>query len=236
MCYQKDTRILIGLSILAITTQHPFTDYYFVDMRASNITALQERSRAFNVPEDRIRCLIGDANQRVDDVVREITRLDSEFIRDAWPCLNLAFLDPEGLELEWETIELLARMNRMDLIIHYSQNGISRNAGKCYLSEKETVVDRYFGGDGWKEVYGEARRKKGSVGIHRALIDYYKSNLLALGYAEVKDDEEIWTEPLIRNRRNAPLYRLLFASKHPLGMKFWKDVTKVDVYGQSKLL
>ena len=48
---------------------------------------------------------------------------------------------------------------------------------------------------------------------------------------EIKENE-----PLMRNTsRNAPLYRLIFASKHPLGNKFWEQVTNRDIYGQNKL-
>ncbi|GAI32936.1 unnamed protein product [marine sediment metagenome] len=37
-------------------------------------------------------------------------------------------------------------------------------------------------------------------------------------------------------RRNVPLYRLLFASKHALGHKFWRAVIQKDVYGQRRML
>ncbi len=43
-------------------------------------------------------------------------------------------------------------------------------------------------------------------------------------------------EPLIRNIvRQAPLYRLLFASKHPLGQEFWENIVQRNVYGQRRL-
>ena len=53
---------------------------------------------------------------------------------------------------------------------------------------------------------------------------------------EVFRDDEIGDEPLIRNaKRNAPLYRLLFASKHSLGHDFWRKVTRRNAYGQKRL-
>jgi three-Cys-motif partner protein len=99
---------------------------------------------------------VGDANDKVRDVVTEITQFDKEFIRGVLPCLNLAFLDPEGLELEWKTIETLAHLNRMDLIIHYSQNGLTRNIDKCYATQKDTVVDSFFGDRKWRDIYRNA--------------------------------------------------------------------------------
>jgi three-Cys-motif partner protein len=228
--------IVLGSPLLALQTPYPFTDYYFVDMEQQNIDVLTKRSQTSSVPNEYVHILIGDANQRVKEIVADIAKIDKQFIKGLLPCLSLAFLDPEGLELEWKTVETLAQMNRMDLIIHYSQNGLTRNMDRCYASQDETVVDRFFGDRNWRQVYKNVSEKKEIIGIHRALIDYYKSKLSKLGYVVINDSEEIAREPLIRNtKRNAPLYRLIFASKHPLGNKIWNEVTKKDVYGQGRL-
>lgn len=233
-CAIKDGRgYFLGSSLISMTTAHPFTDYYFVDTENDNITALKTRSTATNINKNRINFLIGDANKKVMEVVNDINKIDSEFIAGAWPSLNLAFLDPEGFELEWNTVATLATINRMDLIIHYSQQGVKRMADRALESNKETAIDKFFGDTEWRKIYKEC--KDDPTGIHRPLIDYYKSKLKTLGYVEVKDDEEVWAEPLMKNRKNAPLYRLLFASKNPLGVKFWKDVTKVSADGQMPL-
>lgn len=86
-------------------------------------------------------------------------------------------------------------------------------------------------------MYKTAKDKPETLGIHRTLIDYYKSKLRHLGYVVINDSEQLVSEPLVRNtKRNAPLYRLIFASKHSLGNKIWNEVTKKDIYGQEKLL
>lgn len=234
-CMVEGTReFLLGSPLLALTTEHPFTDYYFVDMDNENINSLRTRSIATEVQQEKINCWAGDANKKVFDIVSAIQKIDSEFIPPAWPSLNLAFLDPEGLELEWNTVEQLAKVKRMDLIIHYSQQGIKRMADRAFESPKEWNIDRFFGDQEWRKIY--AACKDDATGIHRPLIDYYKSKLIKLGYSEVKDDEEVWSEPLMKNSKNAPLYRLLFASKSPLGVKFWKDVTKISANGQMPLI
>jgi len=237
-CIVRDTNeYLLGSPILALDTQHPFTDYYFVDMDAQNIDNLRMRSNAFTKAASQVNFLVGDANELVNKITDDIAGFDKRFVQGLLPCLNLAFLDPEGLELEWKTVETLARMKRMDLIIHYSQNGLTRNLDRCYLSEEETVIDKFFGDRNWRDVYKKVSGKRETIGVHRALIDYYKSKLRDLGYVAINDSEEVVREPLIRNtKRNAPLYRLIFASKHPLGNKIWNEVTKIDVYGQGRLL
>lgn len=228
---------LLGSPLLALNTQHPFTDYYFGDIEQQNIDYLLERAKGSKVPQAHIHPLTGDANRKVKDVVKDIEQLDKPFIQGVGSCLNLAFLDPEGLELEWTTVETLGKMKTMDLIIHYSQSGLTRNLDRYCDNSEDTVIDRFFGDRNWRKVYKDASYKRESIGVHRMLIDYYKAKLGKLKYVVINDQQHTVTEPLIRNTdTNAPLYRLIFASKHPLGNKIWNEVTKKNFYGQRNLL
>lgn len=225
----------LGSPLLALTTPHPFTDYSFVDMDRDNISALQQRC-SISPLHDRVQCLVGDSNTIVQEIVDRIRRADEQSVPGQWSSLNLAFLDPEGLELRWETVETLAQARRMDLIIHYPQGGLNRNMGKALNEEKPTAVDLFFGGAEWRGIYGEWQSKQTRSGIHRLLMDHYKEKLRDLGYADAFRDDEVGDEPLMRNaKRKAPLYRLLFASKHRLGHEFWHKVTRRNVHGQARL-
>ena len=171
----------------------------------------------------------GDCNDLVDDIVGRIKQNDSI-------SLNLAFLDPEGFELRWTTVARLATVRRMDLIINYPQGGLNRYMRQAYQTEAQTPIDLFFGGREWRKRYKEWQDGRTRLGLHRLLIDLYKDKLKGLGYTEVfRGDEVIEEEPLIRNTKRAPLYRLLFASKHQLGHDFWHKVTRRDVYGQTLL-
>lgn len=111
-----------------------------------------------------------------------------------------------------------------------------RYMGKAFEKEEQTVVDLFFGGTEWRRLYEKYRNRQTRFGIHRLLMDHYKERLQDLGYKEAFRDDEVGDEPLIRNaKRKAPLYRLLFASKHPLGHDFWQKVTRRDVHGQARL-
>jgi three-Cys-motif partner protein len=150
----------------------------------------------------------------------------------------LAFIDPEGMaDLHWKTVVQLAAVQRMDLIINYPQGGLNRYMCQAFEKKEQTIIDDFFGNRVWRKIYKEWLDKKGFP-LHRHLIDLYKQGLKDLGYAEVfRGDEGLEDEPLIRNIvRNAPLYRLLFASKHQRGLEFWHKVTHRNVYGQARLL
>jgi len=236
-CYVPRTkRVYLGSPLLALTTSYPFTDYFFVDLDPDNIAVLQQRCNASPI-HDRVRCLVGDGNLRVKEIVEYILAVDSEHIPGKWSSLNLAFLDPDGLELQWQSVATLARPYSMDLIIHYPQMALNRNMRRAFETEEETKVDLFFGGRDWRKIYEEYQSKPRRFKLHRQLMDYYKEKLQDLGYVEVCRDDEVGDAPLVRNaERRAPLYRLLFASKHPLGHEFWQKVIQRDVYGQPRLL
>jgi len=225
-CIRDTTQVLLGSPLLALTTEHPFTGYFFVDLEQDNTQALQQRCAAS--PEcHRVNIRTGDCNLLVDEI---IIHLEREQRRS----LNLAFLDPEGLELRWETVAKLASVRRMDLIINYPEGGLNRTMRQAFETDGQTLVDSFFGDRGWRKVYAEWRDK---AGFHRRLIDFYKARLEKLGYEEVLHGGEPGDEPLVRSqRKRAPLYRLLFASKNRLGHEFWTKVTRRDAYGQARLL
>lgn len=230
----KSARVFLGSPLIALNVAHPFSGYFFVDLDAGTIAVLQKRCAASPLA-GRVNCLIGDSNRCVMDIVSRIQTIDRTFIQGKWPSLNLAFLDPEGLELHWETVAALAGVNRMDLIIHYPQMALERTMPKAFQTEGASSVDLFFGDPDWRKIYAEWKDRQ--TGLHRQLIDYYKQRLQNLGYAEVLRDDETGDEPLMRNaQKKAPLYRLLFASKHPLGNKFWHQVTQRDLHGQRRLL
>lgn len=223
--------VQLGSALVALTTDHPFTNYFFSDSNPDNISTLKTRTKQlpFNV-----EYRVGNANQIVHQIVDQIRVIDDQKLPGQWSSLNLAFLDPDGLELEWKTIQCLASLYTMDLIIYYSQYGLNINFKNCYQAKEETDIDRFFGTDQWRKIY-EQRTKKGSIsGIHRDLIDLYKNNLSLLGYKSIVDQEG-GCEPIMRNTKQAPLYRLIFASKHKRGHDFWNKVTERDMYGNKRL-
>ena len=225
-CVCRNTgNVYLGSSLLALTTRYPFTDYVFVDSDSQNIAALRKRCRASS-SYPRIRFIEGDANLAAPKIAQSLARI---------PSLNLAFLDPDGLELQWTTVATLAAVDRLDLIVHYPQMGLSRVMPNVFQSQKRTDVDLFFGDREWRVIYGRHQRKEESF-LHRHLMDHYKEKLRLLGYNEALRDDEVGAEPLMRNEKGAPLYRLLFASKHALGLEFWQKVTGRNVYGQRRLL
>ena len=64
----------------------------------------------------------------------------------------------------------------------------------------------------------------------RDVIEAYKTRIGELGYKTVES-----RDIAVNNMNNAQMYFLLFASKHPTGLKFWKEISKKDEQGQPDL-
>jgi three-Cys-motif partner protein len=219
--------ILLGSPLIALTATYPFTGYFFTDLSDKHTKTLRQRCTA-SPHSQRVQIWTGDCNDLVNEIVAQIKQ-------DDWRSLNLAFLDPTGIDLRWDTVAKLATIQRMDLIIHYPEGGLNRSISRAFKTSDQTSIDGFFGERGWRKIYQDWLNQGKPSGLHRQLIDFYKGRLQHLGYREVLQADQVGEEPLIRNvRRGAPLYRLLFASKHPLGHDFWHKVTRRDVYGQRR--
>jgi len=209
--------VILGSPLIALTTEHPFTQYRLNELGEEENAALRRRTSTSPLL-GRVKIYQQDLNQVVQEICSEIETIDAKYLRGKMSCLNVAFLDPEGLELHWSTVARLAQVNRMDLIINFSTSGIRRSYGKG----NSEVIDRFYGNDSWREVM-----KNGDpIGQRRALINLYRSQLEKFGYY-VDVDPELGSHDLaMRNSKNVEVYSLIFASKHPLGDKFWRQAGK----------
>lgn len=219
-CPEVNPDIFLGSPLLALTEGKGYTDYFLVEQDEQAFTALRQRCEAAPMREN-VQVFAGDCN----GVVNRITSYIHEnidvppFSKINWNALCLAFLDPEGLELNWETVQRIASLRRADLVINFSIGGLRRSARAALeLPAGETQVDRFYGNTSWREI---PLHPDGSMPA-REWIELYRERLKTLGYVS-------WGKDIpVKNRRNVELYRLLFASKDERGLavKLWEDARK----------
>lgn len=214
--------VLLGSPLIALTLTQGFTGYFLCEKDPSLWESLVARCQA-SPRCDLVLAINEDANTGIDTITREIRRRSV-----AQPALCVAFLDPEGFELHWRTVAELARLPRMDLIIYYPQSGLAREVPNECSMPGETAIDRFFGNRLWRRDYEEPRPGEP---LASRLLQRYRQQLQELGYTDVEVTDSLQS-PLMRSATKAPLYRLVFASKHKLGNKFWGEVLRRDVHGQ----
>ena len=162
---------------------------------------------------------LGDCNQLIGGIVGEIPR----------GCLTLAFVDPKGLDAKFRTISTLASRARVDFVILFAHAvDVSRNVEHVYRQDPHSKLDQFLGpGSRWRE---KLDGLDVASGVHKRWLfaEIYKSQLQRhLQYCEF-DDKTI-------EDKGRPLYKLIYASRHKLGLKFWRQAVKKDASGQRDL-
>lgn len=214
--FRENGEVVLGSPLLALTTKHPFDNYFLVEQDRDLFASLEQRVRQ-SERTDRIVLFNEDCNSAINKIAAAIEHIDCLKDSGKWDSLNVAFVDPEGLEVHWDTIATLGKRIRCDLVINFSTSGITRNIASAYKSPGETAIDRLFGNRKWRTVYKNLRNPKDSTAVRRETINLYAKQLQNLSYQTTEPNGE----HIILNSQNRQLYCLLCASKHELGIKFF---------------
>lgn len=201
---------VIGSPLVALRCKTPFTHYFFNDDKPELISALKPRAVVDNAVK--IQYFSKDCNVVVDDLLRELPN----------GSLDFCFIDPLNWEIQFDSIRRLTANRRMDLAITFHIGNIRRVAER---PPKE--LNDFFPDSNWQLEYRKARELRESS--WRTLLDVYENGLKDIGYIQIKD------YVLEKNRRNVPLYHLIFASKHPRGADFWDKIAVRSSTGQLRM-
>ncbi|MFN8533066.1 MAG: three-Cys-motif partner protein TcmP [Dehalococcoidia bacterium] len=184
-----------------------FTAMFWVEKDPTNIKSLQVIRDSH--PDKRITILEGDANERVDDLLR--------LIPHDGPVLT--FLDPWSTQLDWRTVELLAERNatayKFELLILFAYNMsharlMPRDPSRM-TEALEAKLDAFMPSpERWRKIY--LRRPVLTADEYRrAILGEYLDGLRRLGYRYVPEPR------LIHDYDRRPLYFLVFATSHEAG-------------------
>lgn len=199
-----------GSPLIALGTNPQFTRLYFVEKKPTIFRNLEEHINRIDLDTDR-RDQVHLINDDFNDVVRSILmKLPNH------PAFF--FLDPEGLELDWATVELIGRRQRADLFILISAGGVTRCAGKMATHDR---VTKFYGHDRWKPI-GEGVHEDRPIGLSKfqAFLDLYLEGLQGLGFTHVRHFL------IARNSQNASMHALVFASKNDTAIKIATHILK----------
>lgn len=142
--------------------------------------------------------------------------------------LNIAFVDPYSLDIHFDTIRQIASRRQLDLIILFSDRfDLGRNVHKYYYpNEEQSKLDSFLGTRDWREEL-DALGDQSGIRVRELFASFYERQLRAIGYVHTKH----W--PL--EGPMGPAFRLFFASRHELGLKFCDIATRKDFQGNRGL-
>jgi three-Cys-motif partner protein len=203
-----------------------FTKLRFFELDADRAARLETRLRE-EFPGRDIKVEPGDCNKAIPDKLQELRGL-------SW-APTFAFLDPDGMELAWDTLVALADHKRgyrsarsakpeykTELWMLFPSAGLPRTLAleESKLSPgDEARATRMFGCDDWKAIYDA--RAVGDIGPEAAREEYV--NLMRwrlekeLGYRYTHAFE-------VKNTNGVPLYHMIFATDNEAGTRIMEAV------------
>jgi three-Cys-motif partner protein len=145
---QLVTETLDGSARRALAIEPPFRHFIFNEKDATRNRALQRLATENPLRDIQIRD--GEANQ----VLKEVFESRLWAPKAAGKARGLVFLDPYALQVEWQTLLMLARTQAVDVWYLFPLRDVTRQLAhrRSGIGPKEARLDRVLGPK-WRELY-----------------------------------------------------------------------------------
>ena len=210
---QEVQEFLDGSARIALQVQPRFQKYILIEKDESRFAELQELKVEF--PSDDIELIQSDANEYLKDLCSK------NWIRHQRRAV--LFLDPYGMEVEWDTMVAIANTKAIDLWILFplgiAVNRLLKTDGDVNTSIREKL-NSFFGTTDWYDAFYETVSNRTLFGEEtvtrktsdfRSITQYFVERLQTV-FTRVADNPL----PLYNSKKN-PLYLLCFAAGNPKG-------------------
>lgn len=207
---------LAGSARLALQIVPRFEKYIFIEQSKERCRQLEELKNEFPLLAADIEIRRGDANEQIQGLCSKPWGLNRAVL----------FLDPYGMQVEWATLEAVARTKAIDLWLLFPLGiGVNRlltKSGDIPESWRRRL-DLLLGTDDWYEEFYKIETTKTLFGddserlikAKMGSIGRYFNRRLAEVFAGVVEEPGV-----LRNSSNNPLYLLCFA----VGNERGKDI------------
>jgi three-Cys-motif partner protein len=215
-------RYVTGSPKVALSLQHPFTEYIFIEKSVARIAELNTLKQQYGETRN-VSIYQSDANHAIRERLLGQGRYNWKIYR------GLAFLDPFGMQVPWDTIEALGKTNAFEILLNLPVGmAIQRMLPRSghFEEVQREKLDTYFGSPEWRQiVYEDTQDLFGHSLITKR---HDAGEKLAKWYQErLKGAYGFSSRPrLITNTRGAHLYYLLWAGPNKNGAKIAGDVLK----------
>jgi len=203
-----------GSAKRALGLSSPFDRYLFVEKSGRRAVELQRLiASEFPLLKDRCEIRSGEANAEIKSWSAG---------RDWQKDRAVVFLDPYGMQVEWETIKILAATKGVDL--WYLFPGIARllpRDGNVPHAWKNRL-DILFGTDEWRSRFFPPVKQQGLFGdienIERQVTETAVGDFIA-ERLKTCFGKNVAKSLILRNSKSSPLYYLCFAASNERGAK-----------------
>lgn len=199
--------LLDGSARLALKTEPRFDKYIFIERRAKRCAELDALKQEFPDKAADIEVRQGDANQEIQD----LCKLNWTSHR------AVLFLDPYGMQVDWATIEAVAKTQAIDLWLLFplgiGVNRLLKKTGEIPESWRarlnallgtEDWYDEFFNTKVEQDIFGNELERVEKATMET--IGRYFNNRLKDVFAGVVEQPGV-----LKNKVKCPLYLLCFA-------------------------
>ena len=207
-----DTSLYLdGSGRMALGLQSPFDHYLFIEESRKRAETLRESARTdFPRLADRVQIEIADANQALCKWCSE---------RNWSKERAVVFLDPYGMQVEWDTIATLAASKGIDLwyLFPIATRVLTRDGDMDAKWAKR--LDALFGTPDWRTRFYSTRKEQTLFGpvdnVERDAteqnIQHFIEERLETCFVAVARSR------ILRNSKSSPLFALCFAASNEKG-------------------
>ncbi len=201
-----------GSARIALQVEPYFNEYVFIEKDYKRFSELLKLKSEF---QDRnINCINDDANHVIKNICQNWQKRNHR---------GVMFLDPYGMSVNWSVIEDIAATESIDLWYLFplgvALNRLLKKDGQISQANKQRI-DGLLGTEDWYNVFYEASLKENlferTLEIKKTAdfdsISKYLVTRFAATFPMVAENPK-----MLFNKKNNPLYLLIFASGNPRG-------------------
>ena len=213
-------KLIPGSPLNALAVDPPFHELHLIDLDRAKVEYLR-----------------GQVGKREDVFIYE-GDCNQVLLRDVFPRIRykdyrrgLCLLDPYGLTLNWDVIATAASMRSIEIFLNFPTMDMNRNAlwsdPSGVALEDLKRMNAFWGDESWRRiVYRGQLTLEGGEDLIKAAGNREVAEAFRRRLREVAGFKEV-PEPIpMRNRKNATVYYLFFASQNKTGAKIARDIMK----------
>lgn len=208
----KSEQFLKGSPKLALEANPSFHRYIFIESDKNKIKELEKLQNEHPEKASQIEIMQSDANEFIQDYCS----------KEDWVKIRaVLFLDPFATEVEWKTIEAIAKTQCIDVWILFPVMAVNRLLAKDPQKISYDCLNRIFGTQNWFEYFYKTKTLEDIFGKSDEIIfkacdfksieNFYKSRLKTIFYGVAEKPKVLY------NSRGSALFQLFFAAGNPKG-------------------
>jgi three-Cys-motif partner protein len=220
---EDEQRYIDGSPLRALQTEPKFDAYWFIDVSPRRVERVEGLREEF--PDCVIEIHQGNCNEILCNQI--VSRIPHTSKQRAF-----VFLDPYGLQVDWETVRELASTRTCDIFVNFSVMGVTRLLPRDQMPEPEVVeqLSKVMGSTDWiTQIYQTPVEYQLDLFGNQEPIasrETIRAEWLASLYTQQLSNlfPHVSRPVLMKNSTNSVLYALCLASHKQTAIRITNDI------------